>query len=218
MDDSSTTTSHRHAWDLIPWVVAGSASDAERQLVEEHAALCADCRDELSFHRSLQNGIAGAAVPPHSPEPALRRLWARIDEAEPASRPLLALGARRVGWNRLLAAAVVVQAIGLAALLGMLWERPRPADYQTLSQSLARTAPAASIRLVPAASLQLGELQALLARAGLQVVESSGDGAILGLAPRPGASTPVGETLLRLRAEPGVLLAEPILDATTPRP
>lgn len=222
MEDAAQSP-HRRVWDLIPWVVAGSASGSERRLVEQHAAACADCRDELAFHQRLRAGMEAEAAPAHDPNPALRRLWGRIDRADgaPANAvpPLPAAGLRRTGWTRVLVAAVVLQSIGLATLIGVVSERPRAADYQTLGGAESVRPPvAASIRVVPAPSLRLVELRALLGRAGLQIVESAGNASILGVAPLPGSATEIGETLQRLRAEPGVLLAEPIDQAVETRP
>ena len=254
--DESDRSRHRLAWDLMPWVVNGSANEAERRLVAAHLAGCGDCRDEFDFQCQLQRGMAvgGAAPagqetgraaggevdtdadadPAADTDAALQRFWAGAAQAlaEPGTAGPLPGAARRVGpsgraagapltehaaapagrWPRLLAAAVVVQAIGLAALAGALWDRPRPADYQTLGRAAA-PAPASTLRLVAAPRLQIGELGALLARAGLQVVESSADGAILGLAPRAGGVRSQSDTLALLRADPGVLLAEPVLPA-----
>ena len=223
MNDERSSGLHRRAWDLIPWLVAGHASPAERHLVEQHASGCADCRDELAFHDSLQAGMRAAPAPTPDPEPALQRMWARIDAAdgaaagEPRSAPS-EVGRPPARWTRWLVAALVVQAIGLATLGGRLWERPAPPSYETLTGSAAAPVRAApSIRLVPAPALRLGELQALLAHAELRVVESSADAAILGVAARPGSAATLAETLLRLRADPGVLLAEPVLDTPAPR-
>jgi len=219
MDEDAATT-HRRAWDLIPWFIGGSASDEERLLVEQHAATCADCRDEIAFHRSLQTAMLAQAAPPADPGPALQRLMARIDqdEAMPAGARLAGTAAalpRRGYATRLLAGVVMAQAIGLAALAGMLWERPRPAEYQTFSKV---TPSRATIRLVPAPELQMGQLRALLARSGLEIVDSSGDGALLGVAPRAGERpTPQDRVLAQLRSEPGVMLAEPMPEAGTGR-
>jgi len=221
MDDDATTP-HRRAWDLIPWFIGGNASDDERKLVEQHAATCADCRDEIAFHRSLQSAMLAQATAPSDPGPALQRLMARIDQDEtmPSNARVAgtaAAGPRRGYATRLLACVVMAQAIGLAALAGMLWERPRAADYQTLSHVAAPTR--ATIRLVPAPELQVGQLRALLARSGMEIVDSSGDGALLGVAPRAGERPgPQEQALAQLRAEPGVLLAEPMPETTPARP
>ncbi len=218
--DLSPAGLHRRAWDLIPWVVNGSADAAERQRVEAHLATCTDCSDELARQSQLQAAIASSAVPPHDPGAALLRLWSRIDrlEGDAADGPAEPAPAMRTAGNRWtpwLAAAVVVQAIGLAALAGAVWERPRAADYATLSRTVEPPM-AASIRLVPAPSLQIGELRSLLAQAGVQIVGSNGDGSILTLAAASGST--VADSLARLRAAPGVLLAEPVGVDTSVRP
>jgi len=220
--EDSTGSRHRRAWDLIPWFVNGSATPAERQVVDAHVAACEDCRTELAFQQQVHAGMGGGAM--HAPgsvatEPALQRFWAeagaRQAQRDAPLRPPARRGNRPAAaarWPRVLAAAVVVQAIGLAVLGGMLSERPRPADYQTLSRA-APGLPVATLRIVPAPVLRVGELQAVLARSGVQLVETSADGGILGGVLRPDAGVGLDEALQRLRAEPGVLLAEPIVAA-----
>ena len=245
-------TPHRQAWDLIPWLVGGSASEAEARLVQQHAAGCADCREELAFHQavhiSMQTDMQAGMAAPHSPEPALAALWARINQAQAsppevvagtlATTPATSLAATLAGtpsislptaftsgptaplaipsfrseprWTRWLVAAVLVQAVGLATLAGLLLERQRDAAYQTFSSPAPATA---TVRLVPAASLPVGQLQTLLADNGLLIVASSPDGRVLSLARLPAhaqTAVPVAALLARLRALPGVVLAEPV--------
>lgn len=210
-DNADPNAEHRRAWDAIAWVVAGSASAAEREFVAAHVAGCEDCRAELAFQRQLQAGMQLDSAVTQDPAPALQQLWARVDAADltpqpaPPSRPPAFMG-----WTRVLAAAVVVQAVGLALLGSVLWEQQnRSADYQTLSQP----APAvgATLRFVPAPQLDLASLRALLARHGLKIVETSPDASSLLLAPSHGGLQPADPlALARLRAEPGVLLLEPV--------
>lgn len=212
---NTAASAHRAAWDLIPWVVNGSASEDERRIVEAHRAVCADCQAEFEFHQQLAIGMAApSAIDGQADvDGALQRFWAQADAVPEEAAAAASLPARRTGaarWQRMLIAAVVVQGIGLAAVLGMLWERPRPADYQVLTAAERPGTAAASIRLVPAPGLQIGELRALLARNDLQVVQASADAGHLGLAPAPGARFDAAQALQRLRTEPGVLLAEPI--------
>lgn len=217
----TSTHLHRRLWELIPWVVNGSAAAGERQAVEEHLHTCADCRDEYAFHRCLQAGIAmeppGASDIPA--QPGLQRLLARIDAdpdrgAVPIDAPRQREARRRGFGGRALIAAVVVQAVGLALLATVLWQREHgdaDARYETLSRAAEWPSPA-TIRLVPAPTLTLGELQALLADAGLHIVESNPGGSIYGLAPdadAPAASSTAG-AIERLRSRPGILLVEPI--------
>lgn len=218
---------HRQAWDLIPWVVAGSASAAEASLVHQHAATCTDCCEELAFHQRVKAGMHAAGPAPHSPEPALAALWARIAQTQAvplsstAETPAVPTSPEP-RWTRWLVAAVLVQAVGLAALAALLFERPHDAPYQTFSSAAPATATAATpatLRLVPAASLPVGSLQTLLADNGLQIVASSRDGRVLSLAPVAGlaghAAAPA-MILARLRAEPGVVLVEALPHSTAP--
>lgn len=216
---------HQQAWALIPWVVNCSATEAERAMVADHVAACEDCRDELTFQRLLHaqmnaqmnTQMNAVAVAPVDTEAALQRISAALNaemHSQPAAPPP-GLPPRPQRWVRVLAAAVVVQAVGLAALLGVISQRPRPADYQTLSRAEPANA-AAVLRLVAAPSMTLGELQALLARSGVAIVETSADGVALGLALQPGTARDTA--LAALRSAPGVLLAEPVAAPAALRP
>lgn len=205
---------HRRAWDLICWVAAGSASDADRRFVQAHLDDCADCRDELAFQHRVAAGLHDGAAQAHDPEPALQRLMARIDAGDPRDEQPLPLAAPlplpgAPAWTRWLAAAVMVQAVGLAAAGAALWNRADGGEYRTLTSPAPAAATAAHVRLVPAASMNFAGLQALLARHRLALVEASADGRSLGLADA-NAAPDMSALLQRLRAEPGVLLAEPI--------
>ncbi len=207
---SDATPQHRQAWDLIPWVLNGTAAAAERALVMDHLQACADCRAEFDFQQQLQQGLAlTEAAPGLDADRALEGFWQAAASSAPPVPPVPSRKAapRRQRW---LVAAVLVQAVGLAGLAALLALRADPAaDYQVLSRpDLA--ASAATIRIAPAPGLQLGELRALLARSDLQIVQASADAGHLGLALAPGARFDQAQALQRLRAEPGILLAEPL--------
>ncbi len=201
---------HRRTWDVLPWLVNGTASVGERLAAESHLATCSDCRDELAFQARVQAGMSSEPVASGRPA-GLDRLLARIDAngAVPASsraRP-------RTRWSvRLLAAAVVAQAIGIGLLGALLLVRGNAGDAAYATLSSTPTAPVvATIRLVPAPSLPLSDLQAMLARNGLRIAGSNAGGSILALAPVDATSASPRDALLaRLRATPGVLLAEPL--------
>lgn len=242
MDTSSV--SHRQTWDLIPWIVNGSATMAEREQVEDHLRTCADCRDEYAFQSQLHAGMTVDSAAQHDPIPAFQRLLARIDDdhgedhivlaaatqaaTRPARRRQPAQARRSSRWTqyrtRVLTAAVIVQSVGLI-VLGTLLLRDRTPDlgapYQTLSRPGAPVA-TATIRFVPMPTLSVGAMQAILADANVRIVESNQGSSIYGLAPDSGPKadgtidTPAqreaktAAALTRLRAQQGVLLAEPI--------
>lgn len=204
---STDPSEHRRAWDAIPWVVAGSASMADVNLVTRHLPHCASCREELEFQQRLHRGLREATqVPEVDAEPGLQRLLARIDAANTELTP--APPSRTPAPVRWLAAAVIVQAVGLAAAgFALLGSSRDGAEFRTLSSPDVQRV--ASLRLVPAPGLDFAVLRALLAELKLDIVEMAPDGSSLGLAPADGQPATVQAALPRLRAHAGVQLAEP---------
>ena len=210
MDESLSR--HRRAWELIPWLVNGRATAEERRVVEEHLADCQDCREEFEFQSRLGRAMSAEtdAVLPADHVPALDRLWQRID-ASAVSAPL----PRRSGaLARTLLAAVLIEAIGIAALSAALFTRDTGRDpanpYRTLSAP-AEAAPRASIRAVLAPELSLGELQALLGRSRLQIVGGPSEAGVYTLAPLSARAEDDPQAALAvLRSHPGVRFAEPV--------
>ena len=218
--------SHGRAWDLIPLAINGTAPADELAFIEAHLRDCADCRDEYAFQLRLRAGMQATATGSEEhARPALQRLFERIDEEDreapresrgvPARERRVRARRPRSRQVRWLGAAVVAQAFALALLGASLLERPSPAGpaatatYETLSSTPAGGI--ATIRLVPAPTLSLAELKAVLAENGLRVVAVNEDGSIYSLAPATsGNAARQAEMLAQLRARPGVLLAEPI--------
>jgi hypothetical protein len=209
---------HRRAWDLIPWVVNGRASGEERRVVEQHLTECADCREEHAFQSRLHTAMHCEAQPGAQAQAdvqaaaSLQELWQRIDGARSPVPPLRRRQAG--GLARGLLAAVLIEAVGIAALGAALWNREAPPDpgqrYVTLSAAAA--APArATIRAVLAPTLTLGEVQALLGQTRLQIVAGPSEAGVYSLAPlAAGADSAVQPTLAQLRSHPGVRFAEPV--------
>lgn len=207
----ATPLTHRETWELIPWVVNGTATPTDRQNVERHLRDCADCRDEYALQMQFHAGMNAGADVERDAHPSLRRLLSRIDMPETEglddARP-----SARARWPQWLAAAVVVQAVGLTLLGGALFQRSGTpdADYRTLTN--ATSASAASIRLVPSPQLSLAELTQLLSEHQLHIVETNADNTILGVVPTHDAAD-IDAIIAQLRRQPGVLLAEPTAGA-----
>ena len=202
---------HLHAWELLPWIVNGRASEADERLVGAHVRDCEQCRDELAAQRRLH-----AAMTPHEHagdldiERGLARLWERFDEAEaPAARG--AASAPRRSPMAALAAGLAVLALLEAGGLAMLGiqhdDAGAPANYRTLSEPAAATR--ATIRLVADPAMPVGRLQALLAPLHLQIVGGPGENGVYSLAPTAGHAD-VAAQLSALRAAPQVRFAEPV--------
>jgi hypothetical protein len=202
-------------WDAIPWVVNGSASATDQQLVHAHVLACADCRDELMRQRHLQAQVTQEMDPTTDVDAGLKRLFKRIDENTEhriAAIPGSLVPRRWQGMgaiNHWLVAAVVVEAVGLSALgMALVLGGAPEHEYQTLAES----APAprrATILIVPAPSMPLGELQRQLHALNLGVV--SGPSAVGAYALAPQGEQPNLEAqMASLRALPGMRLVEPI--------
>lgn len=220
-DHSDPRPEHLRAWEALPWVVNGRATPEQARWVADHVSSCEDCRIELDWQRRLHDALAApadvAAVSSTSDpaaEAGLQRLLARLDDAveeQPVPlSPVVATSPRshRLTWA--LAAAVVVQAIGLGVMSLQLGSNGDTA-YRTLSEGPGASAPAATLRVLPDSTMTLAQWQALLQALDLQVVSGPNASGAYALAPAPSATAlPREGALARLRASPGIRLAEPI--------
>jgi len=212
---------HLRAWEALPWVVNGRATPDQARWVADHVAGCEDCRAELAWQQRLHDALAGpgdAATAGPATEAGLQRLLARLDDLadEPQPIPVIAAASRpqhRLTWA--LAAAVVVQAVGLGVMSLQLGTAGDNGAYRTLSEGAGPAMSSATLRVLPDATMTLAQWQALLHALELQVVGGPNANGAYALAPSPGTSPrPRDTALARLRASPGIRLAEPI--GTTP--
>ena len=223
-----TSSLHRRAWDLIPWVVNDSAPEAERQAVQAHLESCADCRQELEFQRQLQAAVGQRSVAEVDID--ARDSWLRLrSRLDSAAGPAAAVrGARRHprrgsrGGMSWLIAAMVVQAIGLGALGAAWWARPAapvavPAGYAAVYRTLSApeaVVPAATIRVVFAPELTMAQLQAVLDAARLQVRAGPNEVGVWTLGPAGDSNRAATEAALReLRSSSEVRFAEALASA-----
>lgn len=217
---SDTPSTHRQAWDLIPWIVNGSAPESEQRAVQAHLESCADCRAELEFQRQLQAAMALDSTAETDGRSAWERLRSRLDSAAEPDAQVHAVQRRArgggVSWMPWLVAAVVVQAIGLGALGAAWWSRPgAPASlaasaavYRTLSATEAASSPG-TIRVVFAPEVTMAQLRAMLAAARLQVRSGPSDVGVWTLGPARDSDRAATEAALReLRSNSEVRFAE----------
>ena len=179
---------HRRAWDAIPWVVAGAASADDTHTVQTHLPECSECQDEWALHQRVHSGLqtsAPQALP--DPQAAWQKLLARLDSVVPeALSRSAANSAPRTGttpWVRWLAAAVVVQAIGLGASGLALWERGHGSghlagvatDISAESRTGLRTELRTELQNEPAANYRtLSQASDTLPAASLRLVPAPG--------------------------------------------
>ncbi|GGA38737.1 zf-HC2 domain-containing protein [Dyella nitratireducens] len=198
------------AWEMMPWVLQASATQEQGEWLTHHLAHCEACRAEFAQQKRLKQAMS---LPSHvdvDMEAGLQRLLGRLDA--PVEAPQHVHARRSGGWlTRALAAAVLIQAIGIGALGLKVWTPGDSATYRTLSQEPATPATAGAIRVVPDAGMTLADWNALLHSLQLQVVGGPNDVGAYTVA--PAASTASQQnTLQQLRAAHGIRLAEPVSD------
>jgi hypothetical protein len=214
---------HAEAWALLPWLANGRIAAGEREWVEAHVQACAECRAELAAQRMISTQLRDApvATPAAASEEqrSFDKLWARIEASESASPP--ATGTSGGGYRasrtvRWLAAAVIVQAVGLGVLgvnaLGGGNARG-PDEIVTVTSVDPARANAPAVRLVFAPQASIATINTLLAHQGLEIAAGPGrqgnfTAVLSAAAVASGASA---ESVAAVMSkDPNVSLAEPV--------
>jgi hypothetical protein len=177
---------HAEAWALLPWLANGRISAADREWVDAHVQSCAECRAELVEQRMIATQLRddAAATPAASDEQrSFDKLWARIEAAESATMPATGAaggsGMRASRPVRWLAAAVIVQAVGLGVLgFSALSGNGNTDDrFVTVTREDPRTGTrvsAPTVRVVFAPQASIETINTLLAHQGLEIVGGPG--------------------------------------------
>lgn len=216
---------HAEAWALLPWLANGRIAAEDREWVEAHVQDCAECRAELASQRLVASHVMREETA--SPQPAaseeqrsFNKLWARIEASESAATPAngttgvavpVPRSSRTVRW---LAAAVVVQAIGLGMLGLALNNRGNDTgSFKTVSTPEARlNAPAVSLAFAPHTSMET--VNTLLTHQGLNIVGGPGGAGNFRaeLSADAVASGATAESVAAvLSKDPNVTFAQPII-------
>lgn len=201
------TPEHATVWQLLPWHAAGRLAAADEQAVVTHLLTCAACRAELAWQRELHAAAASAdhAAPVPAMDAALARLLPRLEEAPAAAFPfkMPRVLAALVTWLQRIPALPAALAVALVALSVTLPSSQGPA-YQGLGP-----VPAAggTTTVVFRPDTAASDVKRILAATGAQAVHGPTVAGAYVLAVGP-ARRP--EVLARLRAEPAVLMAEPL--------
>lgn len=201
------------AWEAMPWILQGSASAEQDTWLDGHLATCDDCRVEFEQQRKLMRAMQLPSDIALDPEHGMQRLFARLDVDDPQAEP--APRSATSGWLlRSLAAAVVLQAVGLGALGLKLWstDATAPPAYRTLSDAAPAT-PQGAIHVVPNKAMTMDAWNALLQAQHLRVVDGpNGVGAFTVVS--EDAAVNARQASERLRSTSGIRFAEPV--ASTP--
>lgn len=184
-------TTHQRVQKLLAF--EGTLGRAERELVEQHAVACAQCRDDLAWQRKLK-GIEPAAGAHADMDAALARLM-------PQLTPQQARGPRTGRWMGWAIAAQLLLIAGLGVQL--LGEEP---EYRLLAAP-AQTGAQANIIVRFAANASEQQIRTVLRQHGARVVDgpTAGDAWLLRVAPDQ-----VEGAARSLRGEPALRMAEPL--------
>jgi anti-sigma factor RsiW len=215
---SAPANEHEDIWNLLPWLVNGRLSEADRRRVEAHLHLCNGCRDEYAAQRQIYEIIAAdTAVVEQMPTSGLNKLRQRIESYEAANPVHSESDAaprssdRARVWRlpgRSIAACVVGVAVALSVSTALLWNRSQRnagANYHTATTATSQPA-GTVIRAVFAPAVTLSELQALLDDAHLRIVSGPTEAGVYSLAMT--GSQPIDWSLGRLRQHDMVRFAE----------
>ncbi len=220
-EDRENPVCEHDAAKLLPWFVVDALSESELELVQAHLEGCALCLADVQRERQVRALARGNPVVEHAPQAGLHKLMARIDEVEreaPAAASDHAVSPaaiRRPKVVRWLAAAVIVQALGLGILGAWLWARGaelRTPRFHTMSSPSASSGRAAQIRVVFAPSMMSADMQALLTSISATVTAGPSEAGVYDLALRNQGVT-MDAAIAQLRANAGVTFAEPHLEA-----
>jgi anti-sigma factor RsiW len=221
-------SSHRRTQELLPWFLNGTLEGDEAHQVEEHLRGCPACRAELECMNVLRSDYVESELAPEAQE-AFDRLRPRLlDEPAPASRPrriapraaprrtpVPAWATARLApipiWVKL---ALTAQFTLIFALGWQVLQTDRsPTAFHTLAQAGAPEHAAGSLVVVFDPNASQRDVARILHGCGGRVVDgptTPSNGYVLAV---PDGSLNVA--LTRLRAEPAVVLAEPMRLETT---
>jgi hypothetical protein len=213
---------HAEAWALLPWLANGRIAAEEREWVEAHVAGCAECRAELAAQRLVATRMSRDVQAPQAAgndeQKSFNKLWSRIEALESAPSEIVVStssgrfpASRTVRW---LAAAVIVQAIGLGVLgANALRGAASPNDEFTLVADPQPRLGAPAVRIVFAPQSSIDTINTMLTHQGLSIVSGPG---IQGnftavLSPDAVASGASAESIAQvISKDPNVSFAQPV--------
>jgi hypothetical protein len=214
---------HRALQENLPWLLNGTLGGAELDAAQAHLRLCVVCQADLARLRRLREAGAQTQTqtqPQCDPERALARLLPRLEKPAqaPAVRPapgradvpapsLLRRAANDPHWLRRAAFFQCGVIVLLAALLA--WPGETVDAYRALGAAPDAQAQAVVVFRPDTAER---ELRRIVRASGARIIggPTVTDAYVLAM---PDASA---SSLARLRAEPAVLLAEPLAAGKRP--
>jgi hypothetical protein len=222
---------HQQTQELLPWYVTGAIDADDRQIVEAHLADCAECQAELAIERRLRSAVVAMPV---QAEPGWAAFRARLEastgqpaEAELETLPPLPIGrgsrwravgtalrgADRPGRSGWVMAAQAAALVLVATMVIPSFTTQPTAPYRTLSAPPVPNAEAGNMIVMFRPNTPEQDMRRTLVESGARLVggPTEAHAYILSVpAPRRMAA------LAHLRAQPAIVMAEPIDAAAHP--
>jgi anti-sigma factor RsiW len=214
---------HQEIGELLPWLVNGRLSEADRQRADAHLRVCEACTDELAAQRRIYGVMSLDAGVERMPTVGLNRLHLRIESLDAAGPAPAATDeaarseapAASSWWQQRSAIAASIAMTAVGALAALLWNQHErqiaPAHYYTVTTTAPQPADTA-IRAVFAPTVTLSELQELLDDAHLKIISGPTEAGVYSLA--MSGSPSVDWSLRRLRGHEVVRFAESVVPAS----
>jgi hypothetical protein len=220
--------SHGDAIELIPWLVNGRLPASDVAWLERHVQQCEVCRNEVAAQRALRQAVRqDASNIEYAPHAALQKLWARIDQPDvatafvessverspsvsssPVRESVRSLTAR---W-RVAAGVILVVGVGLfAAVSRGIYVPGFAPEYRTATANGVVPDRAGQIRAVFSPTLTVDDLTRIVSTANLKIIDGPSAAGVYTLAMQSGQGQSMADVLARMRSDPRVRFAEPVV-------
>jgi hypothetical protein len=220
----SDSNPHQLAAEQIPWYVNGTLEAAAASRLTAHLDACAQCRGDYEAQVRLFEAMQADGTLVFAAEPSFQKLMGRIGDgadarallgAPTSAAPVRSVFTRRrtrVGVAQWLAAAVVLEAVGLG-YGAWAWHghSATAARYVTLTTAEPSYRSSARVRVVFRSGLSVQGLGVLLRQAGAHIIDGPTSANVYTLGFAGAAITPdiLERRAAALRANADVLFAEP---------
>jgi len=211
-DDSA----HRAANEMLPWLVNGTLEGTDLAAVEQHVRDCPRCRREIDLLKLLQQDCM-LAEPVADATSSYNRLRARITTQRRLISVSDSLDELLGAWRRTPALArwaiaaefAVIAVLAVAAILPLSGSTDSIGLFRTLGAPPAATAAGGTIAVVFDSTATESELRRIVRSVSARVIDGPTASNAFVLQVAVGNEDSVLSTL---RAEPAVVLAEPLTE------